>query len=78
MVEISDSTPALDLKTKASLYARAAIVEYWVVDVEGRRVIVHRSPTGGKYTSVVAYQANEAVAPLSASVSEFRLTDILI
>jgi hypothetical protein len=32
-VEISDTTLGFDLTTKAELYARAGIVEYWVVDV---------------------------------------------
>ena len=38
VVEISDSTLGFDLTTKAELYARAGIVEYWVVDVAARAV----------------------------------------
>ncbi len=53
VVEVGDSTLGLDLKTKARLYARAGIQEYWVVDVTGRRVIVHRDPIGGAYAAVV-------------------------
>ncbi len=34
-VEISDSTLRMDRTTKAALYARAGIVEYWIVDVNG-------------------------------------------
>ncbi len=49
VVEISDSTLGFDLTTKAGLYARARIVEYWVVDIPGRRVIVHRDPQEGQY-----------------------------
>src|ERR1019366_10329935 len=33
-----------DLTVKAGLYARAGIVEYWVLDLTGRRLIVHREP----------------------------------
>ena len=61
VVEIADTT--LDLTTKAALYARAGIPEYWVLDLNGRRLIVHRDPTSGLYKSVVAYSDQERVAP---------------
>src|SRR6266699_1568078 len=66
VVEVADSTLGFDLTRKAALYARAGIVEYWVLDVAGRRIIVHRDPRGGRYASGVAYSANESVAPLAA------------
>jgi Uma2 family endonuclease len=72
VVEISDTTLAFDLTTKAALYARAAIVEYWVLDVTGRRLIVHRNPVAGNYVSVAVYSEHESVAPLAAPDAEFR------
>lgn len=71
VVEISDSTLSFDLTTKASLYARARIVEYWVVDIPGRRIIVHRDPQEGQYRSVTAYAEQESVKPLATAASEF-------
>jgi Uma2 family endonuclease len=47
LVEISDTTLAFDLGIKARLYARAGISEYWVVDVTGRRIVVHSRPACG-------------------------------
>src|SRR5947209_7069527 len=44
VVEVSDTTLNFDLTIKTALYARAGIVEYWVLDVSGRRLIVHRDP----------------------------------
>src|SRR5579863_7440138 len=73
VVEIADSTLFFDLGKKALLYARAGIPEYWVLDVNGRRMIVHREPADGKYTSVVVYREDESVAPLAAPESEFRV-----
>ena len=32
----------------------------------GRRLIVHRSPVNGKFTSVVIYGEHESIAPLEA------------
>lgn len=40
VVEVSDTTLAIDLGRKAALYARHGIPEYWVVDVENR--VVHQ------------------------------------
>jgi Uma2 family endonuclease len=72
VVEIADSTLSFDLNTKARLYARAGIVEYWVLDIAERRVIVHRDPAAGKYQSVSAYAEHEPVSPLAAPGAEFR------
>jgi Uma2 family endonuclease len=73
VIEVADATLGFDLGTKARLYARAGIVEYWVLDVNGRRMIVHRDPGEGRYTSVVAYAADERVAPLAAPDSRLRV-----
>lgn len=71
VVEISDSTLGFDLTTKARLYARAKIVEYWVVDIPGRRIIVQRDPQEGQYRSVIAYAEQESVKPLASPDHEF-------
>ena len=77
VVEVADSTLGFDLTTKAALYARAGILEYWVLDVSGRRMIVHRDPQGGRYVSVAAYSSEESVAPLAAPNSPLQITDVL-
>ena len=66
VVEISDTTLRFDLRTKAAVYARTGIADYWVVDVNGRKLIVHREPKQGRYSSIVAYGADESVSPLAA------------
>jgi Uma2 family endonuclease len=71
VVEIADSTLTFDLTTKASLYARAGIIEYWVLDVDRRRLIAHRNPVAGKYAAVTVYCEHEPIAPLAATDAEF-------
>ncbi len=44
VVEVSDSSLSRD-RLKASIYARAGIPEYWLVDVAARTVEVHTEPT---------------------------------
>jgi Uma2 family endonuclease len=75
VVEVSDTSLYYDLTTKAALYARAGILDYWVLDVNGRRMLVHRDPRDGRYNSVVAYSMDESVAPLAAPASSFRVRD---
>ncbi len=76
VVEVSDTSLAFDLTTKAVLYARAGIQEYWVLDIQGCRVMVHREPVAGRYRAIVAYGENESVAPLAAPEKPFHVADV--
>jgi Uma2 family endonuclease len=75
VVEVADSTLNFDLTVKAALYARAGIVEYWVLDVSGRRLIVHRHPQSGKYMTILVYNEQENEAPLAAPHATFKAAD---
>lgn len=75
VVEISDTTLAFDKGVKARLYARAGIVEYWVVDIVGQRVLVHRNPQGDTFADVRAYAPGESIEPLSAPGKSFLVED---
>ena len=44
LIEVSDSTLDTDLGRKADLYAAAGVPEYWVVDVNENRVLMHANP----------------------------------
>jgi Uma2 family endonuclease len=75
LVEVSDTTLAFDLGLKARIYARAGICEYWVVDIVGKRIYVHRSPQGGVYRDIASYGADESVKPLCAPGTTFAVKD---
>src|SRR5579862_3614123 len=47
VIEVSDSTFGFDRSVKASLYARAGIPEYWILNVLRRQLLVHRNPVDG-------------------------------
>jgi Uma2 family endonuclease len=49
LVEVADASLRQDLTTKRDLYARASVGEYWVLDLQSRRLIVHRNPAQGEY-----------------------------
>jgi Uma2 family endonuclease len=78
VIEIADTTLVFDFTTKASLYAPAGIVEYWLFDVAGRRLIVHCEPQGGQYGSVTSFGEDESVAPLSAASSNFLVGTVFL
>lgn len=71
VVEVSDTSLHFHLTRKAALYARAGIGEYWVLDVAGHRLFVHREPQAGLYQSITEYAESESVAPLAAPQSPF-------
>ena len=76
VAEVSRTTLQFDLTTKARLYARARVPEYWVLDLEGRRLIVHRDPEEESYRSVSAYSEDERVTTLAAPSHEIRVGDL--
>jgi Uma2 family endonuclease len=78
VVEVADSTLSFDRGIKARLYARAGIADYWVLDINGRRMIVHRDPRDGRYQSVVAYGIDESISPLAAPGAALRVRDAFI
>ena len=77
VVAASDTTLRFDLSTKAALYARAGIADYWVVDVTGRQIFVHRQPTANGYTEITAYTADEEIATLARPDAPVRVAALL-
>lgn len=57
LIEYSYSTLNYDLNTKLKIYAEARIREYWVVDIQNLRLIVHRDPVGNHYTSKAEHES---------------------
>lgn len=69
--EVSVSSLRWDLVRKRRLYAEAGIPEYWVLDVNGERLVVHRDLDDGDYTSVTEHGRGEPVAPADVPVPPF-------
>ena len=49
LIEYSNSSLEKDLETKTKIYAEAGIIEYWVVNLKKRQLIVFREPSDGEY-----------------------------
>jgi Uma2 family endonuclease len=76
LVEISDTTKRFDCTTKGPLYARAGIGEYWVVDVNERSLIVHRSAAAGRYQSIETYR-EETIVTSGLIAKPFSVSELL-
>lgn len=78
VVEVADSSLAFDTNEKRLLYARAGLREYWVVDVNGRKLLVYRDPRAGDYATQQTFGPAEAVAPLALPSATVRVADLLV
>jgi len=62
LIEVAASSLRFDRGTKAALYARAGVPEYWVVDVSKQTIEVHGAPDGERYTAVGLHRGNDVLA----------------
>ena len=67
LIEVAESSVAIDLGDKAEMYAAAGIREYWVVDLPHQSLVVHREPADGRYQSVQTFPGGIPVRPLPFS-----------
>ncbi|HEV3439561.1 MAG TPA: Uma2 family endonuclease [Gemmata sp.] len=84
IVEVSDTTLFYDTTTKAELYATAGVPEYWVLDLDGKRLLVFRDPVQlPKGLGASAYQTHfslgstETIAPLAVPNGNITVSELL-
>ncbi|MFI5325559.1 MAG: Uma2 family endonuclease [Candidatus Rokuibacteriota bacterium] len=84
VVEISESSLALDRDHKGSLYARAGLADYWIVNLAEQTLEVYRdpgadpaAPFGWRYRSVEVLRGEAFVSPLARSTARIRVRDML-
>ena len=78
VVEVADSSLAFDTHEKRLLYARAGIPDYWVVDVNARRLLVYRDPQAGDYATQQVVGSAGTVSPLAVPAAAVRVADLLL
>ncbi len=84
LIEVADTTVAYDRNWKASLYARAGIPEYWIVNLGDRLLEVRHTPAehpaaryGWGYASVERLDPSATVFPLAAPEARIAVADLL-
>ena len=85
VVEVADSSLGLDRRLKGSLYARAGLRDYWIVNLVGGALEVHRKPQpmadapyGWVYRSVEILHPPATVTPLAAPGALIPVADLLL
>jgi Uma2 family endonuclease len=85
VVEVAESSGTLDRRHKASLYARALVPDYWIVDLNDESVEVHRRPVsqpeapfGWGYSDVQRLERGTVVVPVAGVTSPIAVADLLL
>jgi Uma2 family endonuclease len=83
-VEVSESSLAVDRHHKGSLYARAGLADYWVLNLVDRLLEVYRDPArdpaapfGWRYARCDVLDAAAQVSPLAAPGSSVPVSQLL-
>ena len=84
VVEVSESSLAFDRHHKGSVYARAGLTDYWIVNLVDRVLEVYRDPVqdpaaafGWKYRSVDSVGTEASISPLALSGARIHVVDLL-
>jgi Uma2 family endonuclease len=84
VVEVADSSLRYDSTAKAQLYASIGIQEFWIVDLVGNRLIVHRSPEVNAnaigrpgYAQINMFGPEATVSPLFALGAKVEVASLL-
>jgi Uma2 family endonuclease len=84
IVEVSDTTLKNDRGRKASLYARAGIADYWIINLVDRQLEVYRQPQpdaaqtyGHGYRDGTILTVGQNVSPLAAPAISLDVGDLL-
>lgn len=83
-VEVAESSLAVDRQHKDSLYARAGLPDYWVLNLVDRVLEVYREPAldaaapfGWRYARSEVFDATARVTPLAAPGSSIPVSHLL-
>ena len=76
LVEVSDATLEHDRRRKGSLYARAGIQDYWIVNIIDRCVEVYRDPGHESYRTCQRFFVGDSLAPLAAPEAMISVAEI--
>ena len=77
LIEVSDHTLKRDREFKAPAYTRSAITEYWILDINARRLYVFREPGAEGYASPVLLAESDLIAPLAFPDCQVSVEDLL-
>lgn len=78
VIEVAKTSAAFDKTTKAHVYGRAGIVEYWVIEIEKDVVHVFSDPTTHGYRTQRTYQRGDTVRSSTIRKLVLGVSDMLL
>jgi Uma2 family endonuclease len=76
LIEVTENSLRYDRRVKGSLYAEAGVRDYWIVDLDGDAIEIHRDPTEGTFR-VTERIPGGTLTPLAFSDISFTVDTIL-
>src|SRR5262249_51704654 len=84
IVEVAESSLVFDRAEKGSLYARAGIADFWILNLPDQVLEVYRDPAaaphaqyGHRYGATITLGPRDAVTPLAAPTAAIAVADLL-
>ena len=77
VVEVAETFADVDRDVKVPLYARAGILEVWLVDLAGECIEVSRTPTTQGYQEVQRLRRGQCMASQAIPDPELAVDDVL-
>ena len=76
LIEVADATLRRDCNHKARTYAKAKITDYWVLDVNARKMYVFRQPGEQGYQEQMLLDENATLSPLAFPEVEVQVNQL--
>jgi Uma2 family endonuclease len=84
IIEVADTSLAYDRDTKGAIYAKAGVLDYWILNVVERHIEVYRKPIvdpahalGYSYGSREVFRDGDMIEPLEKPGQSMAVADML-
>lgn len=77
VIEVASSSQQRDLVEKPRVYAAAGVPDYWVIDLDARRAVVHGDLAADAYRHVQAMPEGSELCPASPALPVIAVADVI-
>jgi Uma2 family endonuclease len=77
VIEVSDTTLRYDTQVKLPIYARTAVAEVWIENLQEDLLLVCREPAGSRYKIQLTLSRGDSISPLAFAGVVFRVEELL-
>lgn len=78
IIEVSDTTLQKDRKQKALIYAKARILDYWILNINQRQALIFRDSDGRRYQTEQTLSAVDCCSMLAFPDIEIPLAELFL